>query len=185
MAVQLVRRLINVEEYTRMIEAGILTEQDKVELINGEIIEMSPSGSKHAAIIDRISNFLVSLLHKKVIIRDQSPVVTNSQSAPEPDIAVLKPKSDFYANRHPRATDTLLVIEVADSSLSTDREVKLPLYAKAGIPEYWIINLEKNEIEAHRSPQEDIYTLREILRPGKTITFFGLDIEIEVEQLLG
>ena len=185
MAVHLVRRLINVEEYLHMIKAGILTEQDKVELINGEIIEMSPSGSKPAAIIDRISNFLVSLLHKKAIIRVQSPIIISSLSAPEPDIAVLKPKSDFYAGHHPRAADTLLVIEVSDSSLSTDREVKLPLYAKAGIPEYWIVNLEKNEIEAHRSPQDDIYALREILRPGKTITFLGLEEEIEVERLVG
>ena len=97
----------------------------------------------------------------------------------------MKPSNNFYSDELPGPTDTLLIIEVADTSLVYDREIKLPIYASAGIPEYWIVNLEKSEIEAYHSPQDDVYTIREIVRKGGQVKFYGLDRAIEVDKLLG
>ena len=185
MAIQLAHRLINVKEYRLMATAGILKENDRVELINGQILEMSPIGSRHAAVVDRISNVLKYYLQEKVIVRVQNPVEIDELSEPEPDVCLLKFRKDYYADQHPVPQDILLIIEVADSSLTLDREVKLPLYAKAGITEYWIVNLERNEIEAYRSPQEDIYTIREIIRRNKPIDLPNLDLTLPVKELIG
>lgn len=185
MTVPLKRRLINVEEYHRMIEVGILTEDDRVELLNGEIIEMSPIGSKHAACVNRVSNLLMKLLFDKAIVSVQNPILTNDLSEPEPDITVLKLKDDFYSDKHPSGEDIHLIIEVADSSVIIDREVKLPLYAASNIPEYWIVNLEKKEIEVHKNPDGSIYKLRELMQTGDTIHFKTFDLKIKVSNLLG
>ncbi len=185
MAVELIRRKIKVGDYHRMFETGILTNQDKVELINGEIIEMSPSGSLHAAIVDRISNFLMQALGGQVIVRTQSPVQVSELSMPEPDICVLKPKNDFYAESHPLAQDIFLVIEVADTSYRYDKEVKLPVYAKAGIEEYWIINIERKEIEAHRAPHNEVFSKIDIIQLDQQLTFHAFDLQIKAPSLLG
>lgn len=185
MAVELIRRKIKVSDYHRMFETGILTIQDKVELINGEIIEMSPSGSLHAAIVDRISNFLMQSLGNQVIVRTQSPVQISELSLPEPDISVLKPVKDFYAELHPQAQDIYLIIEVADTSYRYDKEIKLPVYAKAGIPEYWIINIERKEIEAHRAPHNEVFSKVDIIQLDQKLTFQAFDLEIKAPSLLG
>lgn len=184
MALQLTRRLITVDEYDRMAEAGILTEHDRVELIHGEIIEMSPIGSKHASTVNRISNLLKDYLGKRAIISVQNPIRIGDLSEPEPDVAVLKPAKDFYAEQHPGPQDIVLIVEVAGTSLEYDREVKMPLYASAGIHECWLINLEQKEIEAYRFPTENAFKLRELCRPGDQVTLHSLQASFSVNELL-
>ncbi len=184
MGVKLARRRLKASEYYRMFEVGILTEQDKVELINGEIIEMSLSGSLHAAVIDRI-NFLLQKLRDRVIIRVQNPINLSQYSMPEPDISVLKLKDDFYSRSHPAAADIYLLIEVSDSSYPYDKQVKLPAYAQAGIPEYWIVNLEKKEIEAYHTPENNTYKEMDLIALDQSIIFHAFDAQIQVESILG
>ncbi|MGH8507327.1 MAG: Uma2 family endonuclease [Gammaproteobacteria bacterium] len=129
-------------DYHRMGEAGIFAEGDRVELIEGEIIEMAPIGSQHAACVARLQKLLERSAGDQAIIWVQNPVVLNDHSEPEPDICLLRPRRDFYASAHPHPADVLLIIEVADTSLAYDRDVKLPLYARQGIPEAWIVELE-------------------------------------------
>ena len=185
MSVQLARRQINVEEYYRMAEVGILTDNDHVELIHGEIIEMSPIGSRHASIVNRITKILTGLVGDSAIVSVQNPIKVNDLNEPEPDVAVLKPRDDFYAEKHPGSQDIFLVIEISDTTLAYDREIKLPLYAMAGIPEFWLINLEKGEIEIHRVPSTDVYKKIEILRPGDQMAMPGFDVVLDAGLLLG
>ncbi len=137
---QIPKMLLTVQQYQRMGEVGILREQG-IELINGEIVEMSPVGSKHAKVVKQLNRLLNKLLGEKYIISVQDPIVASDFSAPEPDVAVLKYRVDFYGQEHPHGEDVLLVIEVADSSVDYDRTVKLPIYAQSGIREYWLVNL--------------------------------------------
>lgn len=185
MPVQLAQRLINVEEYFRMAEAGILSWDDRVELIRGQIIQMSPIGSKHAACVDRFNSIFHQLINSDVaIIRVQNPVQLSEYSEPEPDVSVLKPDPDFYSKGHPQPKDILLIIEVADTSFDYDKEIKLSLYAEAHIPEYWIANLEKGEIEAYSNPAGDGYLKMERFLPGSEIVFTGLKLRFPVNKLL-
>jgi len=165
-AAQIARHLFSVDEYHRMGEAGIFGEDDRVELIEGEIIEMSPIGSPHAARVKRLNRLLVRRLGTRAIVQVQDPVVLNRLSEPEPDLAVLKPRVDFYAARHPEPTDVLLIIEVADSSRGFDRTVKAPLYAQAGIPELWIVDVIDEIVEVYRRPRRGAY--RQISRFRRT-----------------
>lgn len=185
MEVHQAKRLINVDEYHRMAEVGILTEADKVELIQGEIIKMSPIGSKHAAIVDRINKLLNQHYSDNAIVRIQNPVRINDINEPEPDIAVLKYREDYYIEKHPKPQDILLVIEVSDTTLTYDKEIKLPLYATAGIPEFWLINIEKSEIEVHRFPATDIYKTITIHRAGDSIALPSTSDRLDVGTLLG
>ena len=133
MPVQVERRTFNVEEYHRMLDAGIITEDDRVELIEGEILMMSPIGSWHAACVNRLDALLHRLFGESVIISVQNPIRLSDFSEPQPDLAVLRARQDYYAQTHPTSNDILLLIEVADQSLEFDRDVKVPLYAKAAI----------------------------------------------------
>lgn len=178
------KRLFTAAEYFRMGEVGILQETG-IELINGEIVEMSPIGSKHLACVNRLNALLTAILGSNAIVSVQNPVVTGELSAPEPDISILRYRSDFYASKLPHAEDVLLLIEVADSSLEYDRSVKRPLYAQSGIPEYWLVNLEKDEIEAFWEPAGDHYKSSELLRAGETLQSRSIDLKLEVNQLLG
>ena len=187
MAVTLERHLINTDTYHRMIETGILTEEDRVELIHGEIISMSPIGKLHIAVVDRISNLIKEIVGKQVIVRTQSPIVVHDHSEPEPDITLLKPRPDFYATQAAQPEDILLVIEVAHTTWSTDYEVKRPLYATAGIPELWLVNINKHEIEVHRTPAPGTYKSISILQSGDTVTLPvpGVEATIAIDELLG
>lgn len=144
-------RRLSVSEYHRMSENDILKEDEQVELIEGIITKMSPKGTKHSAVISRLSvKFYEPVLQNKVILRVQDSIVLNDMTEPEPDIAVVKFRDDYYSKEHPHPNDVLLLIEVADTSLERDREVKLPLYAASGIPEVWIVNLVEKVIEVYR-----------------------------------
>lgn len=185
MAVQLARRLINVKEYYSMYQAGILKETDRVELIHGEIIEMSPIGSKHAAAVSKLNNFLKDIIKEAALINVQNPIQINDLNEPEPDLIILKPKDNYYADAHPKPADTFVIIEVSDSTYDYDKQIKLPLYASAGIPEFWLINLNKNEIEVHRHPDKDVNKKIEIARSGDQIDLAFCNKSIAVNQLLG
>jgi len=185
MEVHQAKRLINVDEYHRMAEVGILTEADKVELIHGQILKKSPVGSKQAAIVDRINKLLNQHFIDNAIVRIQNPVRINDINEPEPDIAVLKYREDYYIEKHPKPQDIFLVIEVSDTTLTYDKEIKLPLYATAGIPEFWLINIEKSEIEVHRSPATDNYTTITIHRAGDSIALPSASDRLDVGTLLG
>lgn len=152
------RRPLTVAEYHRMGEVGILTERDRVELIEGQLIAMSPIGSNHSGTVNSLTRQLVLSVGEKGVVSVQNPVRLDDLSEPEPDFAVLKPRDDDYRKATPRPEDVLLIIEVADSSLAYDRAVKRSLYARHGIPEYWLVNLTQNEVEVCRTPAGDTYT---------------------------
>jgi Uma2 family endonuclease len=140
-----------------MARAGILRPGDRVELIEGEIIDMAPIGSRHAAAVKRIARALDRSIGEGAIVSVQNPVRLDQFSEPQPDIALLRPRADFYAGAHPGAADVLLIVEVADSSLGYDRDNKLPLYAHHGIPEVWLVDVENRNFTVYREPQPDGY----------------------------
>jgi Uma2 family endonuclease len=183
MPVQITKRLLTVSDYFKMAEIGILPERG-VELINGEIVEkMSPIGSEHARMVKQFNHLLNKFLGEDYIVSIQDPIVAGDYSSPEPDVAVLKYCADFYKNAHPSGEDILLAIEVADSSVDYDRKVKLPIYAESGIPEYWLINLEKEEIEAYWSPEGGRYRFMELLRSGDVLKAREFEFQVKVEEL--
>ena len=146
------RHLISVDVFYRMGEAGILGPSDRVELIDGEIIDMSPIGALHAAIVARLASFFSQRLGEAAVIRCQNPLRLDDVNEPEPDIAILRSRSDFYMTAHPGPADVLLVIEVADTSLAYDLGTKVPLYARHGIPEVWVIYAATRQTRVFRQP---------------------------------
>jgi Uma2 family endonuclease len=177
-------RQFTVNEYHRMIESGILSEDDRVELIGGEIVQMGPTGSRHAACVKFLNRQLGVLVSDRMIISVQDPIRLDSKSEPEPDVALLKQHPDLYRDALPTASDTLLVVEVAETSLQLDREVKAPLYAGAGIPELWIVDLENQRIEVHRGPTKTGYRDRTIMSAGEQVTVPD-GPSLEVTAILG
>jgi Uma2 family endonuclease len=157
------RHLWTVDDYHRMGDAGILTEDDRVELIEGELLEMAPIGAEHIAASNALTRLLVLAVGDSFIVSVANPVRLTQRSEPQPDFTVLKPRDDYRAML-PRPEDTLLAVEVANTSLNYDRNVKLALYARSLIPEVWIVNLAAEEVEVYRSPAGGVYT--SIVRAG-------------------
>ncbi len=170
------RHRLTVNDYYRMAETGILTADDKVELIDGELIDMTPIGSRHAALVDRLNHLLLPALSRFAIVRVQQPVRLSDVSEPEPDIAVVLIRADFYESAHPKPDDIYLLIEVADSSLPYDRDLKLPLYARHGVREVWLVDIESKTLRMFRSPTRDGYA-RDFLAPDLRC--------MEIESLAG
>lgn len=181
--VEITRRRFTVEEYYRLLDAGILGEDDRVELIEGEIIEMSPMKPRHANTIERSTMRLVLAVHPDATVRVQCPIQVGTRSLPEPDLAIVR--ADRPTDAHPAPADIFVAIEVADSSLDYDRTVKLPLYAAAGIPETWLCNLSNDTIERHGAPRDGRYTQIAIFGRGDTLVSVVLPgISIPVDELL-
>jgi len=170
MSVPLKRYHFNVAEFYRMADAGILTEDDRVELIEGEIIEMSPTGSRHAACVERVNRLLNRLAGEDAIVRVQSPVRLNDFSEPQPDVTLLRPREDFYERAHPAPGDVLLVVEVADTSAAYDRGVKVSLYARSVIPEMWLVDLSREKIEVYAQPAGGSYQQMAEAARGESVT---------------
>jgi Uma2 family endonuclease len=170
MSVQIVRRHFNITEYYRMAAAGVLSEDDRVELIEGEIVEMNPIGSRHAACVGRLTEFLGRMVSDEAIVWVQNPVQINDYSEPLPDVTLLKRRDDFYAQANPQPSDVLVIIEVADSSVEYDRDIKIPLYAGAAISEVWLVNLPGETIEIYTQPVVDAYRERRIVKRGESLT---------------
>jgi Uma2 family endonuclease len=170
------RRPITVTEFHRMGEVGILGERDRVELIEGELVAMSPIGSYHHGTVNQLTHALVHAVGERAIVSVQGPVRLDDLSEPEPDFALLKPRPDFYRDAHAQPADVLLLIEVADTSLNYDRSVKRMLYARHAIPEFWIVDLTAGEVEVCREPKAEGYT---------AVQRVGRDGELEPELLPG
>ena len=151
------RRRLTVDDVEQMCSAGILTADDRVELIDGELIEMPPMGPAHAGIVNRLAKILLLRLGDAAELRVQSSLRLSNHTQPEPDLAVVKPDLRHYLLRHPQPADVLLVIEVADSSLDYDRERKVPLYAAAGIAEVWLVDVGKKQVTIYNAPSSGGY----------------------------
>lgn len=180
------KKRFSVEEYYQMFEAGVFGENARVELIDGEVFEMAAMGSRHAACIDRLNRLLSKLASQNTIVRVQCPIQLDDDSEPEPDVALLKFREDFYASGHPKPSDVLLAVEVSDTSLEYDTKVKLPAYARAGVPEVWVVDLNSDTIQIHSNPQTGEYrnTLR--VRRGETFKAGSLsDTELAASNILG
>jgi Uma2 family endonuclease len=159
------RRLLTVDEYHRMGEAGILTDADRVELIEGELVAIAPIGSEHIATTNALTRLLVIAVGDRGIVSVGNPVRLTQHSEPQPDFAVLKSRNT-YRTTLPRPEDTMLAVEVSNTSLDYDRKVKLALYARSGIPELWIVNLAVNEVAVYQAPVADSYT--SVARAGRS-----------------
>lgn len=164
----LTRHKLSVDDYHQMGRAGILNEDSRVELINGELIDMAPIGSLHASVVNRLSTLLMQQAGRLAIVSTQNSLSLPPDSEPQPDIALLKPRSDWYRNALPGASDVLLLVEVADTTLAYDHDIKLPLYASHGVPEVWLIDLKGRAVELHLEPGAQGY--RKILRPDRNET---------------
>ncbi|MBI2865667.1 MAG: Uma2 family endonuclease [Chloroflexi bacterium] len=186
MALHVPRRRFTVDEYHRMAEAGILGEDDRVELIEGEITEMTPIGRLHAAAVNRLVNLFVTTFGKEAVVAAQNPVVLDERSEPQPDLAVLHPKADFYASALPTPADVFFLVEVAYSSADPDRRVKTPLYARKGIAEFWLIDLEEETITDYRDPSADGYRTARVYRRDEQLAPAAFpDRSFAVADMLG
>ena len=186
MAVTVKRRRFTLEEYHRMGEVGILHEDDRVELIEGEILEMTPIGSRHAATVARIHHLFSTRLGERAVVWSQSPqLLRQFASEPQPDAMLLAPRADFYANALPEPEHVRLLVEVADTSLAYDRRRKVPLYARAGIGEVWLVDLAGRGLEIHRRPAAGEY--QDLHSPGRTERFTLLafpDVAVTLPDLM-
>ena len=181
---QIARRLFTVAEYMAMGEAGILGEDERIELLAGEIIKMAPIGNPHLFCTDALTMLLVPALVGRAVVRVQGSIQLDDYGAPEPDIVVLRPRPDYYAGSAMPA-DVLLLIEVADSSLEYDRGFKLALYAAAGIPELWIANLRTGEVETCANPVGTEYTsVRTVSADGSISPQAFPDMTLELRQFM-
>jgi Uma2 family endonuclease len=151
------RHRLTADDYHRMSEAGILARDARVELIDGEVIDMTPIGSRHAGVVRQIARLLERAVRDAAIVSVQSPISLDEWSEPQPDVALLEPRADFYKSAHPAAKDVMLIVEVADSSLPYDRDVKLGLYARHHLPEVWLVDLQHENITRYRNPHPDGY----------------------------
>ena len=157
--VQIARYSFTVDEYNRMGAAGIFPDGVRTELIEGEIVEMAPMGSYHAGVVARLARFFArALTDEQAIVMSQSPFELSNRSEPEPDIMVLAPRSDEYTEQNPNTRDVRLLIEVSNSSLQWDRDIKLPLYAREGVQEVWIVDLSAGAIHVYREPAQGAYS---------------------------
>ena len=182
---QLLKRLFTVAEYHKMAEAGILSEDDRVELLEGEVVRMAPIGLRHATCVRRLNRLFSKWVGERAIVDVQNPIRLGEHSEPQPDVALLKPRPDFYATSHPGPEDVVLVIEVAETSAAVDREVKVPLYARFGVPEVWLVDLAEDRVEVFREPSAQGYREVRVLRRGESVAPALLpDLAVPVDAVL-
>ncbi len=175
----------SVKEYYRMAETGVLKPDARVELINGEIIDVSPIGPFHGGVVKRLNDYFTRVANDRWLVVVQDPVRLGDYSEPEPDLMLVRRSPDFYTSKHPEAQDVLLLIEVSDTSLEIDRKEKLPAYGQAGIPEVWIVNLNERTIEVYREPNFSGYGAAIILRTGDKASPQAFpDVMVDVATLL-
>lgn len=186
MAVQVERMLFSAEQYEKMIETGILEEDRRVELIRGEIVNIAPIGLRHAGCVARLTAIFGARLGCAVIVWPQNPIRLTGHSEPEPDVALVQPAPDFYSHARPGPADVLLLVEVADTSATRDRSVKVPLSAEAGIVEFWIVDLVEDVIEMYSDPAGGAYRRVRKLGRGESLTVPVLrDVSLTVDEVLG
>ena len=180
------RRRFTVDEYYRMGEAGILSEGDRVELIEGEIIQMPPIGPLHDSDVDRFAELFFLTYGGEANVRVQNPARLSDFTEPQPDLMLLRRRDDFYRSGHPQPEDVLLLVEIADTTLAFDRRVKLPVYARTGIREVWIVDVREKVITAYREPESDGYRVARVFRMGDEIAPEAFPTKpLRVAELLG
>ena len=180
----LARHRLSVASYYRMAETGILPAGERTELIDGEIIDMAPIGTRHAAMVSRLGRLIDTAAAGRFEVRSQNPLRLDENSQPEPDLLVVTWREDFYAHAHPTALDVKLLIEVADTTLRYDMQVKLPLYARHGVPEVWVIDLEGGLLLRHRHPQGGAFLQVDALsKPGQLALLAGPDFVLDLTSL--
>ena len=180
------RRAITVDDYHRMADVGILNEDDRVELIEGNLVAISPMGTEHVGAVNWLTRALVMAVGDLGVVSVQNPVRLSDRTEPQPDLIVLRPRPDHYRKAPAGPEDVLLLIEIADSSLKYDRAVKKPLYARHGIPEFWIVDVGGQEVEVCRTPTDDGYASVVRFGRGETLVSTGLPaVTIPVSALLG
>jgi Uma2 family endonuclease len=178
------RRLITVEAYHRMGETGILAPDERVELIEGEIVEMAPIGSRHSGMVTRLTRLLVQAAGDRGLVSVQNPVWLSRITEPQPDFALLKPRADDYQSATPRPEDVLLAVEIAETSLRYDREIKVPLFAAHGIPELWIVDVGERVLWTYRELRAGAYAeIEQTDRPRKLRLSAAPEIEIDLSGL--
>ena len=186
MSLPISKYYFTVAEYERMGEAGVFHQDARLELIEGEIIEMSPIGSRHAACVNFLSRFLNQAVGDIALVSIQNPLRLNDFSEPQPDLALLQLRDDFYRGAHPTPADVLLIIEVADTTLEYDRQVKVPLYVKAGVAETWIVNLAEEQIEIYARLSGSAYQTIGHFRRGEQARAHTIhDLTVSVADVLG
>lgn len=180
------RHRFDVEAYHRMAESGVFDLEERVELIEGEIIDMAPIGPMHAGLSNRLIRLFARQLSERATLCAQNPIALPPRSEPQPDFALLRYREDDYASSLPTPQDVLLLVEIADKSLRYDRRVKAPLYARHGIPEYWIVNLTGQAVEVHRDPDPAQGAYRDIqaLSEGPLAPLHFPDIRLDIAELL-
>lgn len=167
-------------------EAGIFRQDARLELIEGEIFEMSPIGSLHAACVKFLTRLLYNLFSDTFLIGVQDPVRLSDFSEPQPDISLLRWRDDGYRERHPTASDVLLVIEVADTTVMADRKVRIPLYARSGVPEAWLVDLPEERVDIYSNPSGDTYQRVEVFGRGQEARSHTVEgLTLSVGDLLG
>ncbi len=186
MAMPRVTHRFSVDQYHRMGEAGVFHEDDRVELLDGQIVEMTPIGHDHAGCVNALTGLLAKLSAGRAVVSVQNPIALGTHSEPQPDLALLAPRVDTYRRAHPQPSEVLLVIEVADTSLAYDRDEKVPLYAKAGVPEAWVVDLPGRVVHVCRDPGPNGYRTTRIVKAGKTISPARLaGVTLRVGDILG
>jgi Uma2 family endonuclease len=179
------RHRFTIEQYHQMIRAGVFTEDDRIELIEGEIVHMSPIGSRHAACVNRLTRIFTLALGMRAVVAVQNPVRLGGTSEPQPDVALLAPRSDFYASSHPTASEILLLVEVSESTADYDRDEKLELYARTGVREFWLVDLQAGRLQTYRRPSGEPYGSVRTVAPAEAVSpeAFG-DVSIRVADIL-
>jgi Uma2 family endonuclease len=186
MLMETARKLFTVDDYYRMAEVGIIKDTDRVELIEGEIIEMSPIGDRHMLAVNRATMIFARGVGDRAVVSVQNPASMDKYNEPQPDVVLIRPREDFYGKGKPAPKDVLLMIEVADTTLYKDRKVKLPVYARNGIREVWIVDIPGDVIHIFRRPENGSYTFTEARSRGQMIAPDAFaDFQIPVENLLG
>jgi Uma2 family endonuclease len=179
------KRRFTVDEFYKMGAIGILDDGNRTELVDGEVVEMSPMGPRHAAAVNRVSSRLGHLLDGKALVRVRMPVRLNAYNEPQPDIAFVKARRDFYDLRHPGPADVLAVLEISDTTLDYDRDVKLGVYAAVRIPECWVLDIAGSALLVFRGPSRGDYKTFLRFGPGECVAMLAFpDIEIAVSDLL-
>ena len=186
MSVQTQRWLFTVKEYHLMNEAGVFGEDDRVELIEGEIIQMAAIGTRHASCVNRLARRFSLIPEDLATFAIQNPIQLTERTEPQPDVVLLEPRADYYATAHPIPSEVLLLVEVSDSTIDFDRDVKVPNYARSGIQEVWLWDLEANYLEVYREPTANGYTSIQRFERGEIVSPLAFpDFQVSVDLILG
>jgi Uma2 family endonuclease len=180
------RHRITVEEYHRMAEVGLLAPDARVELIEGEIIDMAPIGKEHTSVVDQLNRLFVRAVGDDAIVRVQGSVRLSRFSEPEPDVVLLRPSTDFYRSRFATGADILLAIEVSDTTLRYDREIKVPLFGRHDVPEVWIVDLQQDQLLTYGELHAGEYQRQRVVeRPGPTAVAALPGLSVDLSALFG